>query len=204
MTHAYRRTHRHAGAHKHLRRLAAGGRCTGRTITLSLKPDGSAEFTTTFLGKSTIVEKGTWKDNGDGTLTVTLTEKDGQKNSKPVVMKFQKDGASLKLVDYDKNVWGSEGLTLNQASEVAKKLSTSLFTLDLQAGFPLDPTILSVNGGGEIDAESPGQRMQRLRQPEPVGHRELVGQGRLRPDLLLQQRRPDPDDPHTRWEAAVQ
>ena len=128
----------------------------GRTITLNLKPDGSAELTTTYLGKGTIVEKGTWKDNGDGTLTVTLTEKDGQKNSKPVVMKFQKDGASLKLVDYDKNVWGSEGLTLNQASEIAKKLSASLFTIDLKAGFPLDPTILSVNAGGEIDAGSLG------------------------------------------------
>jgi hypothetical protein len=124
----------------------------GRTITLRLKPDGSSEFTTTYLGKSTFVEKGAWKDNGDGTLTVTLTEKDGQKNSKPVVMKFQKDGTRLKLVDYDKNIWGSEGLTLNQASEIARKLNASLFTLDLQAGFPLDPTILSVNGGGETDA----------------------------------------------------
>ena len=124
----------------------------GRTITLNLKPDGSAQFTTTYLGKGTFVEKGAWKDNGDGSLTVTLTEQDGQKNSKPVVMKFQKDGTRLKLVDYDKNVWGSEGLTLNQASEVARKLNASLFTLDLQAGFPLDPTILSVNGGGEFDA----------------------------------------------------
>ena len=124
----------------------------GRTITLRLKPDGSSEFTTSYLGKGTFVEKGAWKDNGDGTLTVTLTEKDGQKNSKPVVMKFQKDGTRLKLVDYDKNIWGTEGLTLNQASEIARKLNASLFTLDLQAGFPLDPTILSVNGGGETDA----------------------------------------------------
>ena len=129
----------------------------GRTITLNLKPDGSAELTTTYLGKGTFVEKGTWKDNGDGTLTVTLTERDGQKNSKPVVMKFQKDGASLKLVDYDKSVWGSEGLTLNQASEIARKLSASLFTIDLQAGFPLDPTILSVNAGGELNASLLGR-----------------------------------------------
>jgi hypothetical protein len=129
----------------------------GRTIALGLKPDGSAEFTTTYLGKDTFVEKGIWKDNGDGTLTVTLTEKDGKKNSTPVVMKFQKDGASLKLADYDKNVWGSEGLTLNQASEIAKKLSASLFTIDLKAGFPLDPTILSVNAGGELNASLLGR-----------------------------------------------
>ena len=129
----------------------------GRTISLSLKPDGTAELTTTYLGKGTISEKGAWKDNGDGTITVTLTEKDGKKNAKPVVMKFQKDGASLKLVDYDKNVWGSEGLTLNQASEIAKKLSASLFTIDLQAGFALDPTILSVNAGGELNASLLGK-----------------------------------------------
>jgi hypothetical protein len=124
----------------------------GRIFLLRLNPDGSAEFTTTFLGKSTIVEKGSWKDSGDGAITVTLTDRDGKKNSKPIVMKFQKSGATLKLVDYDQNVWGSVGLTLTLASEAAKRLNTALFTLDLQAGFPLDPTILSVNGGGEVDA----------------------------------------------------
>jgi NlpE N-terminal domain len=140
----------------------------GRTIALGLKPDGSAEFTTGFLGKGTIVEKGAWKDNGDGTLTMTLTEKDGKKNSKPVVMKFQKDGTSLKLVDYDKNVWGSEGLILNQAAEIARKLNTSLFTIDLKAGFPLDPTILSVNGGGEIDTRLLGKGCSGFANQSPV------------------------------------
>ena len=69
------------------------------------------KLTTTYLGKGTISERAPGRTAGDGTITVTLTEKDGKKNAKPVVMKFQKDGASLKLVDYDKNVWGSEGLT---------------------------------------------------------------------------------------------
>jgi hypothetical protein len=71
-------------------------------------------------------------------------------------------------VDYDKTVWGSEGLTLTQTAEIAKKLSASLFTIDLKAGFPLDPTILSVNGGGEIDTRKLGHGCSGFINPSPV------------------------------------
>jgi hypothetical protein len=67
-------------------------------------------------------------------------------------MKFQREGTYLNLVDYDKAVWGESGLKLNLAADVARKVRSAMVTIDLEAGFPLDPMIVSVNGGGEVDA----------------------------------------------------
>ena len=43
-------------------------------------------------------------------------------------------------------------MKLNLAADVARKVGPALVTIDLTAGFPLDPTFVSVNGGGEVDA----------------------------------------------------
>ena len=67
-------------------------------------------------------------------------------------MKFQRDGTYLTLVDYDKAMWGESGLKLNLAADVARKARSAMLTLDLSNGFALDPTFVSVNGGGEVDA----------------------------------------------------
>jgi heat shock protein HslJ len=125
---------------------------SAESVALSLQPDGAAQFVMDFGKDKPITQTGTWQDNGDGTLTVTLTDKDGQKMESPVVMKFKREGTYLTLVDYDKAVWGENGLKLNLAADVARKVRSALITIDLQAGFPLDPTFISVNGGGEVDA----------------------------------------------------
>lgn len=132
-----------------LRPMADGGVAT---IVLHLDPDGKAEFATSSEEEAPIVQTGAWQDNGDGTITVTLAEQDGRKLAKPVVFKFESDGAYLSAVEYDQAVYGEEGLKLAQAADVARKVGVGLVTLDLEAGFPLDPTFVSVNGGGEVDA----------------------------------------------------
>jgi heat shock protein HslJ len=123
-----------------------------QSLALNLQPDGAAKFTRDFGKETPIVETGTWVDNAGGTLTVTLTDKDGKKQDAPSVMKFQRDGTFLTLVDYDKAVWGESGLKLNLAADVARKVRSPMVSIDLAAGFPLDPMFVSVNGGGEVDA----------------------------------------------------
>lgn len=123
-----------------------------RSLALNLRADGSAEFTTHFSQEEPIVETGSWEDHGDETLTVTLTGRIGKEYEAPQVMKFQREDTYLVLVDYDKSIWGENGLRLNLAADVARKVRSAMVTLDLAAGFPLDPTFVSVNGGGEVDA----------------------------------------------------
>lgn len=124
-----------------------------QTIALQLNDDGKAEFRREAgEDKAPIVETGTWVDNGDGTVTVTLTDADGKTLATPQTLKFQRNDTYLTLVDYDKSIWGEEGLKLNRAADVARKARSALVTLDLTAGFVLDPTFISVNGGGEVDA----------------------------------------------------
>lgn len=123
-----------------------------QTIALRLNDDGSAEMTTDFHNdEPAIVEIGTWQDNGDGTLTVTLTGREDETYDPPVVTNFAQDGDALISVDAEDR-YGADGLRLRRASDIAQDLSKSLFTIDLQAGFALDPTFISVNAGGEVDA----------------------------------------------------
>ena len=72
--------------------------------------------------KAPIVQTGTWQDNGDDTLTVTLTDEDGKKMAKPTVVKFKREGTYLNAVEYDKAIFGAEGLKLNLAADVARKV----------------------------------------------------------------------------------
>jgi hypothetical protein len=131
-------------------RPAADGPVQG--LALNLQPDGTAKFTRDFGKETSIVETGAWVEAADGTLTITLTDKDGKKMASPSVLKFKRDGTYLNLVDYDKATWGESGLKLNLAADVARKVRSAMVTIDLAAGFPLDPTFVSVNGGGEVDA----------------------------------------------------
>ena len=137
------------GTYLTLRPAADGG---FTTMALQLKPEGAAELTSSYTDEAPIVQTGTWQDNGDDTLTVTLTDVDGKELAKPTVVKFNREGAFLNAAEYDKAIFGAEGLKLNLAADVARKVGPALMTLDLAAGFPLDPTFMSLNGGGEVDA----------------------------------------------------
>jgi heat shock protein HslJ len=130
-----------------LRPTADGG---VETITLHLDPSGSVEFASS-SDQASIKQTGAWQSGSGGAITVTLTDQDGQKMAQPAVATFKFDGPYLTAVEYDKAVFG-EGLKLAQVTDVARKVGPALVTIDLAAGFPLDPTFMSVNGGGEVDA----------------------------------------------------
>ena len=149
MARSRRRPAKIPGVYLTLRPAASGG---VQTIVLALVDGGKAEFTQDFGKDAPVVETGTWVENADGTITVTLTDQGGKKLAKPQTMKFQRDGTYLTLVDFDKAMWGESGLKLNLAADVARKARSAMLTLDLSDGFALDPTFVSVNGGGEVDA----------------------------------------------------
>jgi hypothetical protein len=130
---------------------AASGGGT-RLLALSLFDDSVAQWATEFSSEETpIVEMGTWVDNGDETITVTLTGRADLEYDEPVVLTFQRDGDILQTVGSE-DLFGSEGVRLRLAADVARDVDASLVTIDLAAGFPLDPTFVSVQGGGEVDA----------------------------------------------------
>lgn len=130
---------------------AASGGGT-RLLALSLFADGVAQWATEFSGEDApIVEQGAWVDNGDETITVTLTGNAERAYDEPVVVTFQRDGDVLQSIGSE-DLFGSQGVRLRLAADVARAVDASLVTLDLAAGFPLDPTFVSVQGGGEVDA----------------------------------------------------
>jgi len=129
---------------------AASGGGT-RLVALTLFDDGAAQLATEFANEETpLVELGSWVDNGDDTFTVTLTGRPDGAYDAPVAVTFQRDGDAVQSID-QQELYGSEGLHLRLAAEVARAADASLVSIDLDAGFPLDPTFVSVQGGGEVD-----------------------------------------------------
>jgi LysM repeat protein len=88
----------------------------GRDITLTLSPDGTVERSTDYLNdEAPIVEIGTWEAHADGTATVTLTGRpDGLVYENPDIITFILVNGELIAVDYDLNIYGSEGLQLTK------------------------------------------------------------------------------------------
>ncbi len=88
----------------------------GRDITMTFNADGTLERSTDYLnGETPIVEIGTWVDNGDGTATVTLTGRpDGLVYDSPDIITFELANGELIAVEYDVNLYGSEGLRLTK------------------------------------------------------------------------------------------
>lgn len=133
-----------------LRPAASGGGT--QLLALSLFDDGNAQLATEFASEEVpIVDLGTWVDNGDDMITVTFTGRADGAFDAPIVVTFQRDGDFLQSVGSE-DLYGSEGLRLRLAADVARAGSASLFTMDLDAGLPLDPTFVSVQAGGSVDA----------------------------------------------------
>jgi heat shock protein HslJ len=150
-----------------LRGAATGRRRTGAEPCAEPAADGAAEFQG-FRQETSTVETGTWVENADAPSPSLPSDKDGKKRVPPSVMRFQRDGTYLALVDYDKAVWGQSGLKLNLAADVARKVRSAMVSIDLAAGFPLDPTFVSVNGGGEVDARLLGNQCSGYIHRQPV------------------------------------
>lgn len=140
-----------------------------RVIALRFFEDATLTWHTQFLnGEPPIEEVGVWEDNGDGTLTVAVTGRADRQYDEPDVLVFQRDGEELIAVEYDLNMYGSEGLRFRSVMDLAADIETALFTIDLTAGFPLDPTFMSVNAGGVVPARLFGAGCRGFVNVEPV------------------------------------
>ncbi len=100
---------------------------SAQTLTLTLHPDGTASMVfaatpaveSSVLGASEAILEGTWIDNGDETVTVTLDRlQDGAQLTIAESFTFTRQEGQLVAVEYDTAVYGASGLTL-QASGVA-------------------------------------------------------------------------------------
>ncbi|MCB0209766.1 MAG: YbaY family lipoprotein, partial [Anaerolineae bacterium] len=89
----------------------------GREMTLILNADGTATRTTDYLnGKPAIEESGSWQDNGDDTVTVTLTGRPTVEE--PDVITYELVDDVLTAIEYDLDAYGTEGLSLQKQAEV--------------------------------------------------------------------------------------
>lgn len=84
-------------------------------MTLYLRDDFSAEVSSDYLnGEPPISETGTWIINGDGTITVRLTETGGTAMYPVISVDFVLESWNLRSVSWDEMIYGSEGLTLQR------------------------------------------------------------------------------------------
>lgn len=96
----------------------------GREMSLTLRLDSTAELSSDYRnGEAPVVETGTWQDNGEGTATVSLTgQASGVVYEAPVVLTFQLNGSTLTAVEYDRTLYGSEGITLKRQIIISSAL----------------------------------------------------------------------------------
>ncbi len=127
-------------------------------LALDMKADGTFELTTDpHTDAPTVVESGVWTEDASGLITATLTRQNGRAYFAPLAVTLQREDDRLIVTTSAKELTNAVGLEFVPAAEVSERAQTGLFTIDLAAGFPLDPTFLSVNGGGEVDASILGE-----------------------------------------------
>ena len=84
-------------------------------MTLHLRDDFSAEVSSDYLdGEPPISETGTWIINGDGTITVRLTETGGTAMYPVISIDFVLEDWNLRSVSWDEMIYGSDGLILQR------------------------------------------------------------------------------------------
>lgn len=126
---------------------------SSQLLALDMNADGSFTLTSEpHTDAPTVVESGTWAEAGEGLITATLTRHDGRAYFRPLIVTLQRQGERLTVIASAKELTNAVGLEFVPAAAVSERARTALFTIDLAAGFPLDPTFLSVNGGGQVDA----------------------------------------------------
>ena len=183
---------------------AASGGGT-RVLSLRLYEDGTLTWDTQFHNDEPPIEEiGTWEENRDGRSTVTVTGREDMTYDEPDVIVFELSDAGYVAVEYDESLYGSEGLTLQSVKDVAANVEHSLFTLDLSAGTPLDPTFMTVNAGGAVPANLLGPECSGFVNAAPVVTVELERPGRLHRGVPRQQRRSDAGGDYAGRNRAVQ
>lgn len=84
-----------------------------RKLTLTLNADHTAVMTTDFYGKRPqIVESGTWREETNGTLVLSLKLYD--EGVIREVVTFEPSGGSLVSTKHDQNLYGTEALKLKR------------------------------------------------------------------------------------------
>lgn len=132
-----------------------------RLLVITLQSDSKVNLVNDPLGPDpAFTQVGTWKADGD-TVTVTITGDGKVDLTRAVIVKFKRDGENLVATEFDKSIFGDKPFTLYQRDAVEARLAAlnrAFVSLDLAAGFPLDPFLVSVNGGGELDASILGDK----------------------------------------------
>ena len=77
-----------------------------RVFTLVLAPDGTATFTTQYLGNSNVIEHGHWTRNG---AQVVLALAPMGPNSPPAPITFRHHNHALTPLHWDLSEWGRTG-----------------------------------------------------------------------------------------------
>jgi len=122
-------------------------------VILTLDPDGTVTLITDHLddeaGEAPIEQTGAWETTDDGNVIVTVADDKGEES----VYEFEVRDGHLHALEYDVTLFGEQGLPLHpHLASIATTAKRAFLTLDLDAGFPLDPFFVSVNGGGDLDA----------------------------------------------------
>lgn len=81
------------------------GAAGGIKETLVLKPNMTCTLRAVYSGRKPIVQSGTWSKNG--TSAKVVLKSDGQVTDK---ITFKLEGNQLIATEYDKSVWGENGL----------------------------------------------------------------------------------------------
>ena len=82
-----------------------------RLYQLQIASGGMAEFTSELIGRSTMIERGTW--DGADSLVRVVVRGDGT-GTRPTSILLAIRGTSLGLVEFDTTAWGVQGLTLHR------------------------------------------------------------------------------------------
>lgn len=142
-----------------------------RLVIVTLQADGAVNLITNPLGAaSNAAQVGTWQASGD-TVAITLTNDGAKTLANPLTLVFKRDNENLVATEFDKTIFGAKAFTLYLRDAVESKLAAlnrAYVAVDLQAGFPLDPFLVSVNGGGELDARILNEQCKGYINPSPT------------------------------------
>ncbi len=95
--------------------LAAAGDKPERFIAFTLTPDAKALFIQNPTGQASIVETGTWTASG-ANVTINLTKRGDADIQEKFVFALQ--GENFVASEYNKEVWGADGLTLKRVEGI--------------------------------------------------------------------------------------
>jgi len=92
-----------------------GTSAAGLEMTLSLNDDFTAQMSSDYLnGQPPIVESGTWLIEGDGTVSVRLTETGGVSMYPVINFVFRYGVTRLESVSWDRSIYGDDGLSMER------------------------------------------------------------------------------------------